>query len=244
MNRLSNRIFSGLLDWIYPRHCVHCGGEVEDVGDYRFICARCRTGIFFVEPPHCISCGFPFWGQMVASRHCPKCRDLQPVFEEGRSVFLHRAAGSTLVHALKYEQATYLRGDLARMIRRSRESRTWFSGATLVPVPLHPRRERERGFNQSAYLCGVIAGSFPGVAVAPLLERTRDTPSQTRLGAGERRDNVKNAFAIRAKAVLDARSDYIIVDDVFTTGATLNACARVLARADARRVRVFTLAHG
>lgn len=236
-------IIKGGLDFIFPRHCVHCCGGIEP-GPFHFICAQCRAGIPIIEEPHCICCGYPFWGQMVQSRHCPKCRELEPAFEEGRSLILHRGVGATLVHALKYENATYLRPDIQWLLRRRISLELWIGSARLIPVPLHARKKRERGYNQSEQLCHTIKHVFPRSSLEPVLIRRRDTETQTRLSARERRSNVKNAFALSEKAVLDSQSDYILVDDVFTTGSTLNACAEVLKGAGAQRVRVFTLAHG
>lgn len=236
-------IFKFVLDIVFPRYCVHCCGVVEP-GPFHFVCSQCRAGIPAIEEPHCIGCGYPFWGQMVLSRHCPKCRELEPTFDEGRSLILHRGVGATLVHALKYENAAYLRPDIQWMLRRKIVLELWLGAARLVPVPLHPRKLRERGYNQSEQICHIMADVFPHCQLDPLLVRCRDTETQTRLSARERRSNVKNAFALSAKAVLDSSQDYILVDDVFTTGSTLNACAAVLKRAGAQRVRVFTLAHG
>jgi ComF family protein len=236
-------ICKSLLDIVYPRYCVHCCGVVEP-GPFHFICSHCRAGIPYIEEPHCIGCGYPFWGQIELSRHCPKCRDLEPSFDEGRSLIMHRGVGATLVHALKYENASYLRPDLQWMLRRRMSLELWLGAARLVPVPLHSRKLRERGYNQSEQICRTMVGVFPHCQLDRLLIRLRDTETQTRLSARERRSNVKNAFALSAKAVLDSRLDYILVDDVFTTGSTLDACAAALKRAGAQQVRVFTLAHG
>jgi competence protein ComFC len=116
--------------------------------------------------------------------------------------------------------------------------------AVLVPVPLHPRKERERGYNQSALIAESIAGRFEGVRLEALLERVIDTRSQTQFNRQERYRNLRNAFSLVKKRAIDPSQRYIIVDDVFTTGSTLNACAATLRKAGAKRVDVLTLGHG
>jgi ComF family protein len=117
-------------------------------------------------------------------------------------------------------------------------------GAVLVPVPLHPARERWRGFNQSALLAKAFARELSVAGCAGLLERARNTATQTRLTREERLRNMRNAFALKAGAELRADLTYIVVDDVFTTGSTLNECCRVLRRSGAKTLKVLTFAHG
>lgn len=232
-----------LLDLAWPRHCIHCAGPVE-AGPFDYLCAHCRGRIEYIREPCCLACGYPFWGQLVSSRHCPKCRDIEPVFRHGRSLFLHRGAGATLVHCLKYQRGTYLASDVRWMLHACDDWLLQLGRIAIVPVPLHPRRERERGFNQSEWIARRLVENLPQARLNTCLERVRDTESQTHLGRDERRENLKNAFAIRRKAVLDPRQKYLIVDDVLTTGSTLNACARSLRSAGIREPAVFTLAHG
>lgn len=242
----ANAVRQGLrvgLDLFFPRHCIHCAGRVEE-GPFQFLCAHCRASIDYISEPSCITCGYPFWGAMVSSRHCPKCRELDPVFTEGRSLFLHRGAGATLVHCLKYQRGTFLGTDLRRMFHHCEDWLIQLGPVRIVPVPLHPRRLRERGYNQSEWIALHLSRFLPHAVLDPCLIRCRDTESQTRLGSDERRANMKNAFAIRRKDVLDRGQTYLIVDDVLTTGSTLNACARCLIAEGANPPKVFTLAHG
>lgn len=231
------------LDLLFPRHCIHCAAPVEK-GPFKFLCAHCRASIEYISEPSCLTCGYPFWGAMVSSRHCPKCRELEPVFREGRSLFLHRGAGATLIHCLKYQSGTFLAADLQHMFYSCQDWLWRLGPLRVVPVPLHPRRERERGFNQSEWIAVQLTRFLPQAVLDPCLVRCRDTESQTRLGSDERRENMKNAFAIRRKGVLDSEPTYLIVDDVLTTGSTLNSCARSLKAAGAKSLKVFTLAHG
>ena len=120
----------------------------------------------------------------------------------------------------------------------------FLEGSYLVPVPLHKRKLRERGFNQSRFLADAFSDLVGNLPVVDALIRIKDTKSQTRLKRPDRMKNAKNAFAMSDDTHLDMKKDCIVVDDVFTTGATLNACCTELRKAGAERLRVLTLAHG
>lgn len=180
-----------------------------------------------------------------AGRTCPNCAELDPEFEEGRTLLLHKGGGSALVIELKYHGARYVLDDVAMLARHTPGLDDYLRNAILVPVPLHPARLRKRGYNQSELIARAISESTQtGSQVLPLLRRTRATATQTRLHRSERARNVKNAFAIAVETPIDSAACYIMVDDVFTTGATLNACAAALRKAGARTVKALTLAHG
>ncbi len=139
----------------------------------------------------------------------------------------------------------YVLKDLARMVNRSKHYRTFLEQTILVPVPLHPVKLRERGFNQSERIARILVNCTGNSAqMEQLLVRTQYTQSQTHLNRSKRYQNVKNAFALARNAVLDSEKVYTIVDDVFTTGSTLNACARVLCKAGAKHLQVATIGHG
>jgi ComF family protein len=150
----------------------------------------------------------------------------------------------TLVRELKYHRGEFLAGDVERIALGSPGFCEFLAGATLVPVPLHRRKERERCFNQSRVIAGAFAKVAGGAAVVSALQRVVDTETQTRLDRAARRDNLKNAFAMARGHTLTAGLRIVLVDDIFTTGATLNACASVLRRAGFNNVDVATLAHG
>ncbi len=231
-----------ILDVIYPRHCIGCG-EAVDGGRFRWICPACELDLYLVREPSCQTCGYPFFGRVESLRSCVHCQHLDPVFEEGRTLFLHRGVGRHLIAEMKYRGGLYLISDIIGLAARYPGMSRYVSGCEIVPVPLHSRRERERGYNQSREIARRMARCFGG-RVSDVLERVRDTESQTRLTRRKRLRNMKKAFAIRPGIDLDSRSTYMLVDDVFTTGATLNACATALRRNGAQRIRVQTLAHG
>jgi ComF family protein len=231
-------------DLVFPPVCVHCGGLVEG-GGLRHLCARCRPLIIFVQPPHCQVCGHPFYGEVHGERLCPHCAELAPAFREGRTCVLLQGPARSLVHALKYHRALYVLEDITALIRATPGVAEYLRGAVLVPVPLHPRKERERGYNQSGLLaaCFAAAGGA-GARVAEPLRRVIDTPTQTACDRRTRQANLKNAFALRSGAAINPAEHCVLIDDVFTTGSTLNACASVLRRAGCLNLDVVTFGHG
>jgi ComF family protein len=231
-------------DLVFPPSCVQCDALVEG-GKLRHVCARCERLLVLVQPPHCRVCGHPFDGAMEGERTCPHCAALEPAFREGRTCVLLKGPGRALVHALKYHRARQVLEDIATLVRATAGIDRWLRDAILVPVPLHPRKERERGYNQSRLLAEVFAAVAGGATrVAEPLRRRIDTPTQTVLDRRTRQANLKNAFALRRGAAINAADRYVLVDDVFTTGSTLNACAAVLRRAGCLNLDVVTFGHG
>jgi len=240
---LARNLADPLLEVFFPRSCVHCGEGVEG-SDYEHLCGECGRELFMASPPNCGICGYPFYGVLAGPGICPHCADLNPVFDEGKTLFLAKGPGRALIHELKYNHGFYVLRDMDRMIRQSPAYLDYLEDSILVPVPLHVTKMRERGYNQSERIATAMAATAPGCRVADLLVRTRCTQTQTRLNREERHRNVKNAFALTPDAVVIPDRQYILVDDVFTTGSTLNACAAVLCDAGVTRIKVATLGHG
>lgn len=233
-----------LMDLVFPRECPVTGEPPDDASPFRHLSARAVREMPVVRPPCCTTCGAPFFGVLAGPQECPHCRELSPEFEDGRTVMLARGCARELIHDLKYRGARHLAPDLARLATLAPGYLERLHGAVLVPVPLHPDKLRRRGFNQSLLLARELAQLAPGSRVEELLSRVKDTPSQTRLDREARRANAKNAFAIREGAPINPGFKHVVVDDVFTTGATLNACCAELRRAGIPRLAVATLAHG
>jgi len=232
-----------LLDVVFPRWCVECGSAVE-AGSFQHVCGSCGDEITFSRAPHCETCGWPFPGEVIGARQCPSCVDLEPEFDAGRTGMLLHGAARTFVHEMKYRGGWHLRGDLRMLVQRMAGLRAFVHGAILVPVPLHPRRFRWRGFNQARWVADALAADGGAAGVEELLTRVKDTPTQTRLNREAREKNMRDAFELRAGAVASPECRYVLVDDVFTTGATLNECARVLRRAGVTQLGVASLGHG
>lgn len=219
-----------------------CG--IVDPSPYQFICRDCEKKIGWIWNNFCDQCGAPIQGEVEPGKVCPQCKQLEPAFDQGRSIFHLDGPGRDFVHTFKYRGGTFLRQDIKALVLKSPECGDFLTGGYLVPVPLHKRKERERGYNQSTLLVKELQKQFSNLNVIMALQRWVDTVSQTCLNRESRIKNMKNAFSIRPKTVINPNFRYVLVDDVFTTGATLSACARVLKQAGAKQVDVFTLAHG
>ena len=248
MNGALGQLARGLGDVVFPPVCVQCRGLVETDGateGFQHLCLRCAKQIDFVSPPHCSTCGHPFFGEVVGERMCPHCEGLAPAYREGRTAVLMKGPARALVHELKYHRGLQVLRDMEEILRRSLYVLELARGAQLVPVPLHPRKQRERGYNQSTLLAEALARTAGGeTRVVPLLRRTADTVSQTHHDRRARQANLKNAFALARGATLNPAQHLVLVDDVFTTGSTLNSCALVLRRAGCLSLDVITFGHG
>lgn len=236
-----------LRDLVCPPVCLHCGGLCEG-SPLRFVCARCEPLIVRVTAPHCTTCGHPFFGVVEGERMCPHCVELHPAYREARTLVLLKGPARDLVLALKYHHSLHVLEDVHTLARQTAGLSNYLRGAVLVPVPLHPRKQRERGYNQSRLLAEVLAQvgheSGGGTRVADLLVRVEDTVTQTAFDRAARRERMKNAFSPAPGAAINPELRYLLVDDVFTTGSTLNACARTLRRAGCLNLDVLTFGHG
>jgi ComF family protein len=235
-------LLRGLGDVVFPPVCVQCRGVVEGSG-FAHLCRKCAGQLDYVKAPHCSTCGSPFYGVVEGERMCPHCDGLDPAFGSGCTAVLFKGPARALVIELKYHRGLHVLADMETIFRQSPEVLAHAAGAVLVPVPLHPRKARERGYNQSALLAEVLARAT-GNRLEELLVREVDTKTQTAFDRKTRQANLKNAFALAPGAALTVGQKYVLVDDVFTTGSTLNSCARVLRRAGAMNLDVVTFAHG
>jgi ComF family protein len=232
------------LDVLFPRSCVHCGGVVEG-GRLRHLCPECDRRLFVVAPPYCPVCGHPYYGQTEVNRRCEHCEMLEPKFGEGKTAILLKGSGRSLVHALKYHRSLQVLEDIVVIMAGAPGYVDYLRGAVLVPVPLHAKKLAKRTYNQSRLLAECAVQALDGQAcVEELLCRVVHTESQTHYDRAARQQNLKNAFALAPGATINPAQRYVLVDDVFTTGSTLNACAAVLRRGGARILDVVTFGHG
>lgn len=234
-------LWQAALDLIYPRNCVWSGEPVTSC-TYHWLGNEALRQIDFIREPYCHRCGYPFFHLGETPGKCPLCADWAPRFDACRSALLYRGPGKAVVQTLKYRNGLYLRKDICCLLGELEDLGEWLDDAVLIPVPLYAARRRERGYNQSEVLARCLARVCPRSSVAALLYRCRATPTQTHLSKEQRRANVRGAFALK-NPLIDPGGNYVLIDDVMTTGATLDACAAVLKKAGARRVRAFTLAH-
>jgi ComF family protein len=217
--------------------CAACGEPLEQPTRGP-VCAGCWQAIHPLPPPVCDVCGdsLASWRSVGDRPRCVRCRRTPRFVDRARSVGAYEGALRSIVHALKYEGRRSLACPLARLMV-SRGSEVLTGADAIVPVPLHPSRLRSRGFNQAVDLANHLGGR-----VVPALARTRATLPQADLPAARRHANVRNAFAPTRKAASLPDGVVVLIDDVCTTGATLDACAYVLKTCGVREVRALTAA--
>ena len=237
MGWLGQAIGAG-VDLLLPPRCAGCGTIVEAQGSF---CPSCWAGLPFITAPMCAACGLPFASAAEDGALCGACLARPPRFE-ARAALAYEGPAREVVLRLKHADRPHLAVDMVGHLRRA--AGDWLDGdALLVPVPLHRWRLWRRGYNQAAELAKVL-GKATGTPVrVDALRRVRATRSSQGLNPRQRRRNVAGAFRVadRARAAVAGRC-IILVDDVLTTGATADACARALKRAGAASVRLLTLA--
>lgn len=238
--------FGALAQLALPRVCAGCE-ELLDDSDAGLICGRCWTRLPVLTAPRCDRCGHPrvlaSAPAPVSTARCAGCALLPAYVRASRSAcWIPDEISSAILSALKYDGWPAVADEVgARLSRLSWPRDVVRERAALVPVPLAAVKERARGFNQATRLAEAVGARWGVPVWTDLLARTRDTGTQTRLTPGERRANVHGAFLASAGSAQRLRGQHLIlVDDVLTTGATLNACARVLFAAGARTMSYLT----
>jgi ComF family protein len=226
---------------LFPRVCAACEAFLDD-SDHGLVCGRCWTRVPLLGAPQCLRCGHP----RNARGACAGCALLPPYVRSARSLcWVPHEVSSAILGALKYHGwPAVAEAMAARMARLAWPADVVAERAALVPVPLAPVKERARGYNQAERLAAAVGARWGIPVWRDALARTRATPSQTRLTPGERLANVHGAFSLGEQAARDAvpwrGRHLILVDDVLTTGATLNACAATLFGAGARTLSYLT----
>ncbi len=222
------RVLDALLNTFFPAQCVLCEGAVTHWASGA-ICERCESALENPVPPFCCRCGLSAPGIRDL---CGGCRTGETRYDFGRSALTLDSGVRRLVHELKYNDRVSLARPLGRALNRTFSAHE-FSATVAIPMPLHRRRERDRGYNQAELLA-----SHLGIPVERrLLRRVRATESQTGLSRYQRKMNVRGAFECRHPV----RGTVLLIDDVLTTGATIEEAARALRRSGAGRVEVLTL---
>lgn len=233
------RAASLALDLVLPARCLACGVEVDRQGR---LCAVCWRGIRFLAPPCCECCGFPFAYDEGKGVLCGSCIARRPSYARARAVVAYDDASRGLVLAFKHGDRTHAAPAFAQWLGRA-GAELLAEAELLAPVPLHRWRLLARRYNQAALLSAALARVYGLPHRADLMQRLRQTPSQGHLSRRERRLNVRGAFGVRPRHLQRvAGRRVLLIDDVLTTGATVDACARALLRAGASAVDVLTLA--
>jgi ComF family protein len=272
LQRVFLRIVRSLADAFLPVRCASCRSffrpNRDDPDELRFtengagafsggkrilssvVCGHCLDEVVPVEPPLCTACGVPFKSREGEDHMCGECLRGPRHFRRARAAAVYTPVMMSLVRAFKYSGKIHLAQPLGVLLA-SAYRRFWPEADIdlVLPVPLHRRRFRHRGFNQAFLLIkdwtgsnSPLTGLSPAVVVArEAISRIRPTTPQTGLGRKDRLQNIKKAFRVDEKPVIEARR-ILLVDDVYTTGATADECAKTLLRSGAVRVDVLTLA--
>jgi ComF family protein len=233
-----------LVNFFYPPRCAGCDRRLSISAGWR-LCDGCRAKVERLPEPLCAVCGVPL-ETVSDSGWCGRCAESPPHFSRARAVARYRAGSGeeeqmlpSLIRRHKYG----LDQSLGRALAECLDPLPFEAGEhdLIMPVPLHLARLRWRGFNQAALLGSAIAPRLGRPLNTDTLVRVRETAPQTGQHMGERRSNIHNAFAVRRPAAVANRS-VLLIDDVITTGATADECARTLLAAGARRVEILALA--
>lgn len=246
MNSVAGRAQSWLsagLGLIYPEVCQLCRQQ-RALAQNGLVCDDCRAQVRFIRPPFCDRCGLPFEGDLTTRFECANCKELDYHFSFARSAVAAKTVVLEAIHKYKYSHATWFEPFLAGLLVQEAVPALREQGWHLImPVPLHGLKLREREFNQAARLARFLAGAAKIPLDEKSLQRVTPTQTQTHLSRQERARNMHGVFAVKNGASLKGRK-IILVDDVFTTGATTNDCARALKGAGAAEVAVWTVARG
>lgn len=228
-----------LVDAVLPPLCLGCGEIVATPGS---LCPACWPRLSFIAPPHCARCGTPFARQLGEGALCVACLTRPPRFRLARAALVYDANSRRIVLPLKHGDRTDMARACGRWMRRA-GAELLVEADLIAPVPLHWRRLFTRRYNQALLLARAVAHRGEARLVPDLLLRRRWTGSQAGLGSKERLRNVRQAFGVNPRWACDLKGEAVLlIDDVLTTGATIDQCTRVLLSGGARQVDVLTLA--
>ncbi|MDB9822177.1 ComF family protein [Deltaproteobacteria bacterium] len=236
-------ILSKFIDIIYPPRCHICHNFLPNAGhrDNRF-CPVCLKGFLKIIPPLCPICGIPFESFSEENHLCENCLRKRPFYDALGAPYLYQGGIMDAIHQMKYGGKSYFAKSLGALLGSFASK--WIDnsvGPLMMPVPLHPRKLRERGFNQSLLLARAIMPILGTELDFLSLKRVIYTRPQTGLNRDERKKNVRNVFDLMGHKGFKGRS-VILVDDVATTGNTMNECARILKKAGCKKIFCLALA--
>lgn len=230
--------WEALKDLLFPPLCLSCERRLASSRPPLF-CSRCIADLAFIQSPCCHCCGIPF--AAGADHLCGDCLVRHYVFDFARSLFYYQPPVSALIRSLKFGGHLTGISTLGALAARSELMALLGEPDLILPVPLHLNRLRERGYNQALVIARGCFPQWQDRIETRLLLRHRSTVAQALLTGKERRSNLKNVFSLAAASPV-AGKRVLLVDDVFTTGSTVNECSRALRSAGVARIEVFTLA--
>src|SRR5205809_7961610 len=234
-----SELFQAAVSLLYPATCTICGKNVR-AGEY--LCDACEVKIVRIAPPFCETCSEPFEGSITGAFTCANCAHRTIYFDAAVAAYRGRGIVREVIHEFKYGRQMHLRHLIAGWLYAAFDDERLRGREfdMIVPVPLHPARQRERGFNQANLLAELLTAQI-SIPSKPVLKRVRYTTTQTALDRAERMENLHNAFRLRRNANVRGLR-VLLIDDVLTTGSTLSECARILKRSGAISVHAATAA--
>lgn len=237
-------LLSNLLDIIYPQRCHICMDFLDDTHrENPDLCNTCFTSFKDITHPFCSICGIPFKSKVEEDHLCEKCLVKRPFYDEIRAPYLYEESLMKAIQRMKYSGKSYIVKSVGPLLGIF--AKKWINDITedmiIIPVPLHKKRLKQRGFNQSVLLAKVISPMLSVETDFFTLKRIKHTDSQTGLNLKQRKKNMKGAFEVSGKKNIKDKK-IILVDDVATTGNTINECARVLKKAGCKKVSGLVLA--
>ena len=236
--RFLHPLLSSLFELLFPARCLGCNGQLASSRP-PLLCRTCRNSLHAISPPFCTRCGIPLHSR--ENFLCLTCSDTPPAFDRARSLFVYQEPLRTLILQFKFSGSLTGLNTFGILAEQADVTALFHEPDLILPVPLHRKRLRWRGFNQSLVLAEVCFPAWKNRIRPDLLRRHRATIPQTRLNGADRCTNLTGAFSLRDPQKVRGKC-ILLVDDVFTTGSTLNECAKVLAEAGAAEIEAFTVA--
>lgn len=230
------KIGTALLDLLYPKRCCFCGKISR-----KALCETCRKKVIYVEEPRCKKCGKPI--RFQEDEYCHDCRRHLFFYEQGKSVWLHKEPVSTSIYQFKYHNKRYFAAYYAQELYRLYGD--WMKRChieVIIPVPLHKKRRRKRGYNQAEVLAKELSKRSHIKVNKKAVVRVGETTPQKTLGRGQRKRNLKDAFLVTKH--WEREKNVLIVDDIYTTGSTIDALAEKLREKGAEKVWFLTISIG
>lgn len=231
---------TSILDWIYPPTCMACRAILPLNNNFLrdlWICHQCINLFEPITGPICKTCGAPVETEI---EKCASCYGKNLHFTSNRACFIYDEVIRDLMHNLKFRNKRYIAEGLGKIWANHVACyMSTITDAVLVPLPMHPDKQVERGFNQAEILSNALS-KVSSIPTDNILERTEDTPPQSGLHPALRAENVQDAFVIRPNFHPE-RKNYILIDDIYTTGSSLNECAKTLKNSGINNVLCMTL---
>jgi competence protein ComFC len=230
--------FLGFLEFLFPTGCAGCG-----VVGRGFLCEDCQKHVMYIDQPRCSHCSIPLGSDSY--KYCLRCRELRSDYNNGISIAIYEDPLGKLIRNLKFNREAQIADFLAELVIKREKSdshlQKLFNCDLIHPIPLSRARAANRGFNQSALIAKLLAGQYGIEYCDDAVVRVRDTRSMIGLGYTERLSNIKNAFEVRKPEKIESKN-ILLVDDVMTTGATIEECARTLKMSGSAKVTFLTIA--